>query len=313
MPATTEQPATHAAEGTWQSHHGGGNMWPVAQFAKSKEGMPSELTAAMAMVKRACVKASRDLAQVSPGMAEAIDLATSNVISDPYTALQVAASVGVAHNLLPALVCLNTELELTAASKHPKTSQELVHHVDQLMLAHQSILAALPREHQLVMHQGTSRPVREQVAKALTLTLRLPFTGTLNTLPIERDTDQLVSLHGTLTSAAMALNNIAQAMRNLASAQQDAMQCDALAMVCRQVTDNDACLATRAHDDEIDSHSFKPLLAHKLLQSIRLLTDATTVFTEYFVRGITVSSDPISHGLASSLMLVTSNNTIQAV
>ena len=309
MPSTTAQHATHAADVEWHDHPGARKMWPVSEFTKPTENMPSELIAAMAMVKRACAKASRDLEQVNPGMAQAIELATSKIISDPCAALHVAASVGVAHNLLPALAGLRAELELTANLKNQKKGLELV---AQLMLAHETITAALPCAHQLVMQRGTSRPVREQVAKALTLTLSLPFI-TADTLTPVSAMDKLVGLHGTLKLTAIALNNIAEAMRDRAPAQQDATQCDALAMVCRQVKDNDVALATGAHADQLDGHIFKPLVAHKLLQSIRLLTDATTVFTEYFVRGITVSRDRISHGLASSLMLVTANTTVQTV
>lgn len=266
--------------------------------------MPSELTAAMAMVKRACAKASRDLERVNPGMARAIDSATSQIISEPCAALHVAASVGVAHNLLPALAGLSAELGLTANLRNQKNGVELV---AQLVMAHETIMSSLPCAHQLVMHQGTSRPVQEQVARALSLTLSLPFIGAANTITPVSAMDKLVGLHGALKSAAMALNNIAHAMRDWAPAQQDAMQCDALAMVCRQVMDNDVALATTAHADQLDGHTFDPRVAHKLLQSIRLLTDATTVFTEYFVRGITVNRDRISHGLASSLMLVTAS------
>lgn len=310
MPSTTAQHATHAADVAWHDHPGARKIWPVSEFTNPTENMPSELIAAMAMVKRACAKASHDLEQVNPGMAQAIDLATSKIISDPCAALHVAASVGVAHNLLPALAGLCAELELTTDLKDQKKGLALV---AQLMLAHETIMAALPCAHQLVMQQGTSRPVREQVAKALTLTLSLPFIGAAETITPVSAMDKLVGLHGTLKLAAIALNNIAEAMRDLAPAQQDATQCDALAMVCRQVKDNDVALATGAHADQLDGHTFKPLVAHKLLQSIRLLTDATTVFTEYFVRGITVSRDRISHGLASSLMLVMVNNTVQTV
>ncbi|MBC7702232.1 hypothetical protein [Aquabacterium sp.] len=299
MPSRTEQHASHAAHVTEQPIQGARKMRAMTGQKKPMEVMPSELIAAMAMVKRACAKASRDMEQVNPAMAQAIDLATSQIISDPCAALHVAASVGVAHNLLPALASLSAELELSE-------------HVAQLSLAHGAIMAALPCAHQLVMHQSTSMQVREQVAKALTDTLKLPFVSAADAVTPVNAMDNLVSLHGALKAAAVALNDIAQAMRDLPPAQHDAMQCDALAMVCRQVVGNDVALVTEADAGELDGHTFKPLVARKLLQSIRLLTDATTVFTEYFVRGVSVNRERISQGLASSLMLVTSN-TLQAV
>ncbi|MDO9004415.1 MAG: lyase family protein [Aquabacterium sp.] len=289
MPSRTEQHVTHAAE-----------------------RMPSELMAAMAMVQRACAKASRELEQVNPGMAQVIDLATAQIISDPCAALHVAASVGVAHNLLPALAGLSAELALTTHLKAPE-GQALADHAAQLLMAQQAIMSALPCAHQLVMHQSTSRQVREQVATALTHTLRLPFISAADTVTSASAIDHLVGLHGALQLAATALNKIAEAMRNLHPDQQGATQCDALAMVCRQVMGNDIALVTKVDGGQLEGHPFKPLVARQLLQSIRLLTDATTVFTEYFVRGITVSRDRIAHGLASSLMLVTSKLTLETV
>ena len=311
MPSRTEQHATHA-QATERTTQGARRLQAAAGPETAAGPMPSELMAAMAMVQRACSKASRELAQLDPGTAQAIDLATSQIISDPCAALHVATHVGVAHNLLPALAGLSAELELTI---HVKASKGLALgcHLIQLSLAQQAILAALPCAHQLPMPQSTSLQVREQVARALTHTLRLPFVSTADTVMPVNTTDHLVRLHGALKSAAMALNKVAQAMRDLTPAHQDVMQCDALTMVCRQVMDNDLALGMEAQASQPDGQTFKPLVAHRLLQSIRLLTDATTVFTEYFVRGISVSRDRISHGLASSLMLVTSNTMPQAV
>ncbi|CAH0354744.1 hypothetical protein [Aquabacterium sp. CECT 9606] len=270
------------------------------QHAMHTEPMPSELIAAMAMVKRACAKASRDLAQTYPGTAQAIDMATSQITSDPRAGLHLAASVGVVQNLLPALVALSAELENSAQLQSASKSRKLSRHAAQLRSSHEAIMAALPCAHQLVMNQGTSPQVREQLAKALTCSLSLPFLGSADaTLTPEDALGKLAGLHRALTSAAMALSHVGETVRELAPARQDTMQCDALAMVCRQVTDNDQALGEQANAGQ---------LAHKLLQSIRLLTDATTVFTDYVVHGLTANRDRHALGLASSLMLATSNS-----
>lgn len=271
MPSRTEQNAMHA------------------------EPMPSELIAAMAMVKRACAKASRDLVQASPGSAQAIDMATARISSDPCAALHVAASVGVAQNLLPALVALSTELQNQSHLMGAAKSRALWRHAAQLRSSHEAIMAALPCAHPLALQNGTSLQVREQLAEALSHSLSLPFLGASDTtFTPEATLGKLARLHGALTSAAMALGHLCETMREMAPARQDTMQCDALAMVCRQVTDNDLVLS-----EQSDARQF----AQKLLQSIRLLTDATAVFTDYVAHGPTAD-----HDLANSLMLATSHS-----
>ncbi|RZL00543.1 MAG: class II fumarate hydratase [Rubrivivax sp.] len=337
----------------------------------SNERMPSELIAAMAMVKRACANANRDLDRLHPDLALAIDFATAQVIAgqrdqdfpmsvwqtastapthanmnqvlarlatesldhrpgtegrvqaDEHvnmgqstaqvftTALHVAVSVGLAHNLLPALAALRAELSAKAEScRHggpaaTSMAQEIHGHLAQLASAYDAIERALPSVHQLAMHERMSPEFGEQVAKALTQALGLPFVNAPNQRQNATSLDTLLSLHGTLKSAALALMNISADMRQRASdAQSSTTQCDALTMVCCQVMGNDVSLTIGATTGPFEGCTFKPLMAHNLLQSIRLLTDATTVFTEFFVRGIPMHRERISHGLASSLMLV---------
>jgi fumarate hydratase, class II len=50
---------------------------------------------------------------------------------------------------------------------------------------------------------------------------------------------------------------------------------------------------------------FKPLLAHCMLQSIRLITDAARSFTDHCISGIEANEPRIRELLARSLMLVT--------
>jgi fumarate hydratase class II len=50
---------------------------------------------------------------------------------------------------------------------------------------------------------------------------------------------------------------------------------------------------------------FNPVMAHNFLQSVRLLADAATSFTEHCVIGIEPREDNIKASLDRSLMLVT--------
>ena len=82
-------------------------------------------------------------------------------------------------------------------------------------------------------------------------------------------------------------------------------QCEALTMACCQVMGNDVALSIGASMGHFELNTFKPLIAHNLLQSLRLLTDATTSFDTHCVQGITADRARIAQLLGDSLMLVT--------
>jgi fumarate hydratase class II len=60
-----------------------------------------------------------------------------------------------------------------------------------------------------------------------------------------------------------------------------------------------------AAQGHLELNVFKPVIAHCMLQSIRLLTDATRSFTDNCVSGIRADEARIAELLTRSLMLVT--------
>jgi fumarate hydratase class II len=76
-------------------------------------------------------------------------------------------------------------------------------------------------------------------------------------------------------------------------------------MVCCQVMGNDVALSVGAAQGHFELNTFKPLIAHNLLQSLRLLADATRSFDTHCVQGIGVNRARIAQLLGDSLMLVT--------
>jgi len=252
---------------------------------QNPEMMPPELLAALALVNRACASVVCELAE------EPDDLES--------TALQVAASVGVAHNLLPALAHLRNELATKAeASRRDNTPAVLTHdltgHVAQLEQVHATILQALPSVYALNIH-GAPPAFGQQVARALRDALELPFASTPD-LPLF---DALLQLHATLKATALTLLKVCADVRQLASIDHAPKQCEALSMVCRQVIEHDAVLSQEP------THATAQRLARHLLQSIRLLTDATTLFTGELAHGTAVQPERSANGLANSLMLAT--------
>jgi len=82
-------------------------------------------------------------------------------------------------------------------------------------------------------------------------------------------------------------------------------QCEALLMVCAQVLGNDAAVAVAATGGHLQLHTYKPLLAFALLNSIRWLAQAAQSFAELCIDDIEPERAVIARHLERSLMLAT--------
>jgi fumarate hydratase class II len=82
-------------------------------------------------------------------------------------------------------------------------------------------------------------------------------------------------------------------------------QCEALTMVCCQVFGNHTAITVGASQGHFELNVYKPVLAHCMLQSIRLLADAARSFTDNCVVGIRADETRIRELMERSLMLVT--------
>jgi len=76
-------------------------------------------------------------------------------------------------------------------------------------------------------------------------------------------------------------------------------------MLCCQVMGNDVAIGIAGASGNFELNVFKPVIAHNLLQSIRLLGDGMRGFERHCVRGITPHRARIDDLLERSLMLVT--------
>ena len=85
-------------------------------------------------------------------------------------------------------------------------------------------------------------------------------------------------------------------------------QCEALTMLCCQVMANDVAISFGGASGNFELNVFKPLIAHNLLQSIRLLGDGMRSFEAHCARGIEARRERIAEQLERSLMLVTALN-----
>lgn len=166
-----------------------------------------------------------------------------------------------------------------------------------------------------------------RVALELARMYALPFTSANNKFAALAAHDGLVAVHGALKTLAVALMKIANDIRWLASGPRSGLgeidipenepgssmmpgkvnptQCEALTMLCCQVMANDVAIALGGASGNFELNVFKPLIAHNLLQSIRLLSDGLRSFDTYCARGIAARRERIAEHLARSLMLVT--------
>ena len=76
-------------------------------------------------------------------------------------------------------------------------------------------------------------------------------------------------------------------------------------MVCAQVMGNQTTVSFAGSQGHLELNVFKPVLAYALLQSIRLLGDSATNFTDKCVVGIEANRERIREHMERSLMLVT--------
>jgi fumarate hydratase class II len=82
-------------------------------------------------------------------------------------------------------------------------------------------------------------------------------------------------------------------------------QSEALTMVCCQVFGNQTTVTVAGSQGHFELNVYKPVLAYAMLQSIRLLGDAASSFTDNCVTGIRANEPRIRELMQRSLMLVT--------
>ena len=165
------------------------------------------------------------------------------------------------------------------------------------------------------------------VAKRIAALTGLPFVSAPNKFEALAAHDAIVFVHGALASVATGLFKIANDIRLLGSGPRSGLgelilpenepgssimpgkvnptQSEALTMVCCQVFGNQTTITIAASQGHFELNVYKPVIAHAMLQSIRLLADASASFTEHCVIGIRADEARIRELMQRSLMLVT--------
>ena len=170
----------------------------------------------------------------------------------------------------------------------------------------------------------------ESVAQNIAKLTGLPFKTAPNKFETLAGQDSIVELSGSLKTLAVSLFKIANDIRWLASGPRSGIgeiiipsnepgssimpgkvnptQCEAMTMVCTQVMGNDLTISIAGASGNFELNVYRPVIAYNIIQSIRLLADASDSFRENCVDGITPNEEKIKTNLYNSLMLVTALN-----
>ncbi len=215
--------------------------------------------------------------------------------------------------------------------------QEFSGYAKQIEYGIARIKATLPRVMELAQGGtavGTGINSKKGFAEAFATQVaeltQLPFVTAPNKFEALAAHDTMVELSGALNVLAVSLMKIANDIRLLGSGPRcgigelqlpanepgssimpgkvNPTQCEALTMVCAQVMGNHTTVTIAGSQGHFELNVFKPVMIYNVLQSIRLIADASVSFTVNCVDGIEPNHARIEQLLNESLMLVTALN-----
>ncbi len=165
------------------------------------------------------------------------------------------------------------------------------------------------------------------VAKNMADITGLPFVTAPNKFEALAAHDAMVEISGALKTVAASLFKIANDIRLLGSGPRCGLgelvlpenepgssimpgkvnptQCEALTQVCAHVMGNDAAVGFAGSQGHFELNVYKPMMSYNVLQSMQLLGDAASAFTDNLIDGLQADPVRIEKLMRESLMLVT--------
>ena len=166
-----------------------------------------------------------------------------------------------------------------------------------------------------------------KVAKYIAEETKLPFVSAPNKFEALASHDAMVEMSGSLKTLAASLFKIANDIRFLGSGPRCGLgelilpenepgssimpgkvnptQCEALTQVCAQVIGNDAAVGLAGSQGHFELNVFKPMISYNVIQSMQLLGDACSAFTDNLMKDLKADKHRIEKLMRESLMLVT--------
>ena len=174
---------------------------------------------------------------------------------------------------------------------------------------------------------NTKKGWGEAVAANMAEITGLPFVTAPNKFEALAAHDAMVMFSGALKTVAASLFKIANDIRLLGSGPRSGLgelilpenepgssimpgkvnptQAEALTMVCAHVMGNDAAVGMAGSQGHFELNVYNPMMSYNVLQSMQLLGDSASAFTDNMVVGIQANEARIEKLMKESLMLVT--------
>ena len=166
-----------------------------------------------------------------------------------------------------------------------------------------------------------------RVASAIALKTNLPFVSAQNKFSQLAAHDAIVAASGALNTLAVSLMKIANDIRWLGSGPRCGLQelslpanepgssimpgkvnptqSEAMTMVCCQVMGNHTAITVGGSQGNFELNVFKPMISYNVIQSMQLLGDACSAFTDNLMKDLKADKHRIEQLMRESLMLVT--------
>ena len=212
--------------------------------------------------------------------------------------------------------------------------QEFSGYVHQVAMGIRRVKSALPAIYELAqggtaVGTGLNSPKGwgEEIAAGIAGITGLPFVTAPNKFEALAAHDGLVEMSGALKTVAVSIYKIACDIRMLGSGPRCGLgelmlpenepgssimpgkvnptQVEAMTQVCAHVMGNDAAVGFAGSQGHFELNVMKPMMAYNVMQSMQLLGDAASAFTDNCVVGIQADRDRIEKLMRESLMLVT--------
>ena len=174
---------------------------------------------------------------------------------------------------------------------------------------------------------NTKKNFDKKIINEIKKITKLPFRPAKNKFAALAAHDAIVNYSGTLNTTAVCLMKIANDIRFLGSGPRagygelilpenepgssimpgkvNPTQCEAVTMVCVKVIGNHNGITMAGSHGHFELNVFKPLIIHNVLQSIQILSDSTSSFAKYCIKGLKADKKRIKYLVDNSLMLVT--------
>ena len=178
---------------------------------------------------------------------------------------------------------------------------------------------------------NTPKGYSEKIVDYISKNTNISFNESPNKFEGIASHDCIVEMHGALKTISASIYKVSNDIRLMGSGPRSGLgelllpinepgssimpgkvnptQCEAISMVCAQIIGNDVAVTFAGANGHFELNVFKPLFAFNIIESSKILGDASLSFAENCIDGIKPNKKRIEKFLNDSLMLVTALNS----